>query len=215
MEQDINILYRRIRSRRKELGMTQEELALKMGYKTKSSINKIELGQNDLSLSKIYAFAQALEMTPTYLMGLETEQLDDDLSAIANIFSIEKKKFPFLKNVSCGQLSLVEENFEGYIEAGIDIKVDFCLRAKDNSMINARIMEGDIVFIRKQDRVENGEIAAVLIEDEVTLKRFYQSDDFIQLIAENPAIPPRIYKKEELNEIRILGKAIAFQSDVK
>lgn len=214
MEDNIDVLYQRIRSRRKELGMSQEELAEKVGYKTKSSINKIELGQNDIAQSKIYEFAKALRTTPAYLMGWEDAPNDDHLT-IPNIYPIEKKKFPLLGNVACGQPILATENFEGYIESGSDIHADFCLRAKGDSMVNARILDGDIVFIRKQDMVENGEIAAVLIDNEATLKRFYISNDIVQLNAENPSYAPQIYKKEELNGIRILGKAIAFQSDVK
>lgn len=213
MEENIDILYQRIRSRRKELGMSQEELAEKVGYKTKSSINKIELGQNDIAQSKIYEFAKALRTTPAYLMGWEDTPKDDHLT-IPNIYPIEKKKFPLLGNVACGQPTLATENFEGYIESGSNIHADFCLKAKGDSMVNARILDGDIVFIRKQEMVENGEIAAVLIDDEATLKRFYISNDIIQLNAENPSYAPQIYKKEDLNGIRILGKAIAFQSDV-
>lgn len=213
MEDNIDVLYQRIRSRRKELGMSQEELAEKVGYKTKSSINKIELGQNDIAQSKIYEFAKALRTTPAYLMGWEDTPKDDHFT-IPNIYPIGKKKFPLLGNVACGQPILATENFEGYIESGSNIHADFCLKAKGDSMVNARILDGDIVFIRKQDMVENGEIAAVLIDDEATLKRFYMSNDIIQLNAENPSYAPQIYKKEDLNGIRILGKAIAFQSDV-
>lgn len=84
-------------------------------------------------------------------------------------------------------------------------------------MINARILDGDIVFIRKQEMVENGEIAAVIIDDEATLKRvsYNKEKQILVLKAENTAFDDMIYTGEELNNIRILGKAIAFQSDVK
>lgn len=100
---------------------------------------------------------------------------------------------------------------------GTDIQADFCLRAKGDSMINARIMDGDIVFIRQQPFVDNGDIAAVLIDNEVTLKRvyYYKDDNMMSLNPENPLYKPFIYTGEELNHIKILGKAIAFQSDVK
>jgi len=106
------------------------------------------------------------------------------------------------------------EHFESYVEAGANIRADFCLRVKGDSMINARICDGDIVFIRKQPDVNDGEIAAVLIDNEATLKRVYKKKGEIILVAENPAYKPLVYKGEELNEIRILGKAIAFQSNV-
>jgi len=213
MNNDIDVLYKRIKEKRQELGMSQEELAEKVGYKSKSSINKIELGINDIPQSKIMEFAKALKTTPAYLMGWDSSKSTN--STIKNIFPIEKKKFPLLGSIACGVPIYAEENFEGYVESGSDIKADFCLRAKGDSMINARILDGDIVFIRKQDMVNNGEIAAVMIEDEATLKRFYMSDDIVQLIAENPLVAPQVYRKEELDGIRIIGKAIAFQSDVK
>lgn len=98
-----------------------------------------------------------------------------------------------------------------------DIRADFCLRACGDSMINARIYDGDIVFIREQPMVEKGEIAAVIINDEATLKRvyYYPEQNKIILNPENPAYEPFVYVGEELNSIRILGKAIAFQSDVR
>ena len=87
-------------------------------------------------------------------------------------------------------------------------------------MINARIYDGDIVFIRKQPMVENGEIAAVLIDEmadvsEATLKRVYIYEDKIMLIAENTAYPPMVFSNEDMNSVRIAGKAVAFLSRVK
>lgn len=84
-------------------------------------------------------------------------------------------------------------------------------------MINARIMDGDIVFIRKQPTVENGEIAAVAIDDEATLKRFYMDEEAgtVTLVAENPKYPPMVFTEESQKNVCIIGKAIAFQSNVK
>ena len=86
--------------------------------------------------------------------------------------------------------------------------------AVGDSMINARIHDGDIVFIREQPDVENGEIAAVVIEDTVTLKGCIKTNSIL-LVPENPVYEPQIYTNEELDQIRILGKAVAFQSDIK
>lgn len=104
-----------------------------------------------------------------------------------------------------------------YVDAGTDVKADFCLKAKGDSMINARIMDGDVVFIRRQPVVENGEIAAVAIDDEATLKRFYRDGNTgtITLVSENPAYAPMVFTKESQKNVCILGKAIAFQSYVK
>ena len=109
------------------------------------------------------------------------------------------------------------EEYETFIEANTNINADFCLVAKGDSMINARILNGDVVFIKKQPTVKNGEIAAVIIDNEATLKRvyYYPEKNKLVLSSENPAYEPFMYINDELNQIRTLGKAVAFQSVVK
>lgn len=210
----------RIRNRREELGLSQNELGKRLGYKSRSSINKIELDQRSLTQSKIKAIADALETTPSYIMGWNEPDVkldEEDLKFFDNLFPIETKKFPLLGNIACGKPIFADEQFEAYVEAGANIKADFCLRAKGDSMIGARIYDGDIVFIHKQEMVDDGEIAAVLIDDEATLKRVYydQENNVIQLFAENPQYKTMRFVGEELNHIRILGKAVALQTDIK
>lgn len=207
-------IYEKIKQRRMELNLSQEELADMTGYTSRSSIAKIEKGLVDLSQSKITLFAKALNTTTAYLMGWEDE---GDLPPYPNIMPIKTKKFPLLGEIACGEPIFATEDRESYIEAGVDIKADFCLKAKGDSMINARIMDGDIVFIRKQPTVNNGQIAAVIIEDEATLKKVYYYPEKAKLLlqAENPAYEPLMYVGEELNQIRIIGLAVAFQSDVR
>ena len=152
-----------------------------------------------------------------YLRGRESSSTPDDpLTGIDNIFPVTSKRFPLLGDIACGQPIYADEDRESYIVAGTDIQADFCLRARGDSMIGARIMNGDIVFIKAMPVVENGAIAAVIINDEATLKRVYYYPDKHKLVlsAENPRFEPLVYLGEELNAIRILGKAIAFQSDV-
>lgn len=185
----------RIRNRREELGLSQDELGKRLGYKSRSSINKIELDQRNLTQSKIKAIADALETTPSYIMGWDEpdQKFDEEkLKFFDNLFPITVKKFPLLGNIACGKPIFADEHFEAYVEAGANIKADFCLRAKGDSMIGARIQDGDIVFIHKQEMVDDGEIAAVLIDDEATLKRVYydQENGILQLFAENPNIKP-------------------------
>lgn len=119
-----------------------------------------------------------------------------------------------LGEIACGEPIWAEEDKESYVMADCNIKADFCLKAKGDSMINARINHGDVVFIRQQSIVDNGEIAVVIIDNEATLKRVYfdRANGKLVLSAENPAYPPMVYTGEELNEIRILGKAIYFTS---
>lgn len=187
-----------------------EEIAHALGTDTIGLMEKYDIFDEEIP----EAFNGDLRAYLQFKNAEASDAISEGFLKASNVYPIEKKKFPLLGTVACGQPILATENFEGYIESGSNIHADFCLKANGDSMINARILDGDIVFIRKQEMVENGEIAAVLIEDEATLKRFYMSDDEIRLVAENPRIKTLHYKKEDLNGIRILGKAIAFQSDV-
>lgn len=200
---------------RTQKSMTLEELGNKVGV-GKSTIRKWENGMiANMKRDKILKVSEALDTSPAYLMGWEDEEKAISLS---NIYPIELKSFPLLGEVACGKPIYVNEDRESYIMAGTDIKADFCLKAKGDSMVNARIRDGDIVFIRKQDIVNNGEIAAVVVNNqpEATLKRFYYypEKNMVILKAENPAHEDQIYINEELNNFHVLGKAIAFQSDV-
>lgn len=209
----------RIKERRLLMNYTQEELARKLGLQ-KSAIAKYENGRvENIKRSIIGQMAEILECSPAYLMGWSDNELNSSSVTLNNIFPIQKKKFPLLGEISCGKPKFTNENRESYIMTGTDVKADFCLKAKGDSMINARIFDGDIVFIRQQDSVENGEIAAVVVnnDSEATLKRFfyYQEKALLILKAENPIYEDMIFQKEELNEVHVLGKAIAFQSDLK
>lgn len=122
---------------------------------------------------------------------------------------------PMVGTIACGVPTLAEENIEEYVRIPESVHADFCLRCKGDSMINARIFDGDIVFIRQQDTVENGDIAAVLIGNEATLKRVYKYENRICLRPENPMYETITVEGEELENLRILGKAIMFLSSVR
>ena len=161
----------------------------------------------DTTLKKISDF---------FNISVEYFKENNEETKISNIFPLDKKKIPLLGDIACGEPIYASEDRESYVMSGTDINADLCLRAKGDSMIGARILDGDIVFIKKTPTVNNGEIAAVIIGDEATLKRvyYYPKKGKLILQAENPKYEPLVYIGEELNEIRILGKAIAFQSDV-
>lgn len=207
-------LYKNIKRRRQQLKMTQTDLALKMGYADKSMIAKIEKGNVDLPQSKILAFANVLETTPGELMGWDYEA--EPTETVDNIYKLDKIKLPMLGKVACGEPIFADEDRESYIMVGTDIGADFCLQCQGDSMINARIHDGDIVFVKKTDIVENGEIAVVIIDDEATLKRFfyYREQNLVILKPENPKYQDIILTGEQLNQVRVIGKAVAFQSDV-
>ena len=204
-----------IRLYREKLGLSQEELAKKLGYKDRSTIAKIESNVNDITQSKIVAIAEALQTTPAALMGWDhqsthTGKLPSNITPIP-----EMRKIPLVGTIACGEPILAEENIEDYVSIPRELAGDFALTCKGDSMINARIFDGDIVYIRQQDTVENGEIAAVLIDNEATLKRVRLFDDHISLEPENPMYKPLVYWNEEMNTIRILGKAVAFTSAIR
>lgn len=128
----------------------------------------------------------------------------------------EMNKVPLIGAIACGEPILAQEHIEDYVDMPRHVRADFALICKGDSMINARIFDGDIVYIRQQDTVENGEIAAVLNDDgEATLKRVRIFDDHISLEPENPMYKPQVYWNEEMNHIRIIGKAVAFTSTVR
>lgn len=216
-EQD---MAKRIKDLRTSQGMTLEQVAEKVGV-GKSTVRKWETGLiANMRRDKIAALADALNTSPMYLMGWSDEINPApalDLSKFDNIYPVKLKKFPLLGEIACGKPIFANEDRESYILAGSDIHADFCLRAKGDSMVNARILDGDIVFIRKQDMVDNGEIAAVAIGDDVTLKRvvYYPEQNLLILKAENSKYQDMIYSQDQLEQVYILGKAIAFQSDVK
>lgn len=207
-------IYKRIRERRIELGLTVEELAQRMGYKDKSSISKIENGKADIPQSKVVAFAKALNTTTAYLIGAES---DNTIQLPSNIIPVPpaSKTVPLLGTIACGVPILAEENLDGEVSLPDFIHADFALCCKGDSMVDARILDGDIVYIRKQPDVENGEIAAVLIDDEATLKRVYKYPGQIVLQPANSKYAPMIYTGESINEMRILGKAVFFLSTVQ
>lgn len=211
-EQD---MAQRIRDLRVSQNLTLEQVANEVGV-GKSTVRKWETGMiANMRRDKIASLAKALHTTPAYLMGWIDEPHRE--ITVDNLFRIETRKFPLLGNIACGEPIMANEEIDLYVEAGADIRADFCLKAKGDSMIGARIYDGDIVFIRKQPMVDDGEIAAVLIDDEATLKRVYydRENNVLQLFAENPQYKTMRFSGEELNHIRIIGKAVAFQSDIK
>ena len=210
---------KRIKDLRTSLDMTQDELAKLTGYKSRSSIQKIESGERDITQSTIAAFAKALKVTPSVIMGWEENNENNTAPDYSNIKGImplpEMRKVPLLGAIACGEPIYREE--DEWISLPNDIKADFCLRCQGDSMIDARINDGDIVFIKSCPDVENVQISAVSIDNEVTLKRvfYYPGKNKLVLYPENKAYEPFVYMNEELNDIRILGRAVVFLSRAK
>ena len=202
----------RLRAARQKLGLTLDNVAKKVGV-SRQTIHRYETGViTNIPQVNIEKIAAVLETTPAKLMGWD---IDENLSHISNLVPITGKPVPIIGTIAAGKPILAEENIEGAATPAADIRADFALRVKGDSMEGVPILDGDIVFIRSQPEVENGEIAAVLIDNEATLKRFYNNGNSVMLVSENPKYPPFIYTKENCDDFRILGKAIAYQHSLE
>lgn len=125
-------------------------------------------------------------------------------------------RYPLYGDIACGEPIYVDGQLHGYIETDVKVKADFCIRAKGDSMIGDRICDGDLVFIKSQPAVENGEIAAVLVDGEATLKRVYFDKELevLRLFPSNPTCKIQTYSGPELETVHILGKAVKCQFDL-
>lgn len=199
--------------------MKQADLVRATGI-GKSSISTYIAGEYIPKQKNIYKIAKALNVNEAWLMGEDVPMertLPPSVSPFdyENINPITKRKYKYLGEIACGEPVFADEQYETYIDLECDINADFVLKAKGDSMINARIYDGDIVFIKEQNDVSDGEIAAVIIDDEATLKRVYKYDDHISLNAENPAYKPIQVKATDAKNVRIIGKAISAMIRIK
>ena len=197
-----------LKTRRKELGLTLLQIAEAVGV-TEATVQRWECGViKSVRPEKMGRLAQVLETTPAALMGWDEPDfsLPDNIAPLADL-----KKVPLVGAIACGTPILAEENIAEYVDMPGHIRADFALTCRGDSMINAGIRDSDIVYIRQQSTVENGQIAAVLVNDgEATLKRFYRIGNKITLSAENPAYPPMVFVDAEMDGVRVLGLAVAF-----
>ena len=175
-----------------------------MGYRSKSSITKLEKGINDLPQSKVEELAAALETTPAYLLGLDTPCPPPGFEPLPAMTQV-----PLIGSIACGTPITAEQNIERYIGVPAAWRADFALTCHGSSMAPT-ICDGDIVCIRCQPEVEQGEIAAVRIDGEATLKRVYYNPGTLTLMPANPAYAPMIYTGSQLEEVHIEGKAVGW-----
>ena len=192
----------RLRERRMELGLTLEEVAEAVGV-SKSTVLKWETGTiEDMRVNKAAALAQVLNVSPLWVIGITDSRSGPPRT----------KRVPILGSIAAGEPILATEEYGEYVELYEDVPVDFCLRVKGDSMIDARIQDGDLVFVRRQPTVENGQIAVVLIDDEATLKRFYRTPNGVILKPENSKYEPLFFTHRDFKQVRVLGRAVFFQS---
>ncbi len=197
-----------LRNLRTSKDLTQTQLANALGLAF-STISMYERGEREPDFEILEAIADYFNVSINYLLGKNDNISYDNIIPLPNM-----NKIPLLGTIACGEPILAQENIECEIDIPEDINADFALRCSGNSMIDARILDGDIVYIHQQPTVNNGEIAAVLIGDEATLKRVYIAENTVTLVACNTAYQPLVYTNEQINEIRILGKAVGFTSRI-
>ena len=176
-------------------------------------------GRYEAKQNRVQVFAEALNVNPAWLMGYDVPMETESRYSVAPAARPippgfepmpKMKKVPLIGAIACGDPITAMENREGEIDVPEDIRCDFALRCKGNSMIGAGIHDGDAVYIRIQPEVENGQIAAVRIGDEATLKRVYLHTDYIELRPENPDYESIIRRREEMNDVHIEGKAVGY-----
>ena len=201
-------------------GMKQIELATRSGI-SKYSISHYLKGDWEGKQDAVYELARALNVSEAWLMGYDVPaersapkvsvQLDKKPTIPPGFMPLPKmRKVPLIGAIACGDPITAIQNREGDVNAPVDMRCDFALKCQGESMIGAGIHDGDVVYIRIQPEVENGEIAAVRIGEEATLKRVYLHNDYIELRPENPAFESIIRRREEMNDGQSEGKAVGW-----
>ncbi len=202
----------KIKELRETTGMSARKFAAEMGLKY-TTYYGYEKGTREPGADFIAAFASYFGVSVDYLLGIEESRLPSNLSLLPKM-----KKIPLVGSIACGKPILAEEHITEYIDLPTHIRADYALTCRGDSMINAGINDGDIVYIRKQETVENGQIAAVIVgedETDATLKRFYFANGIVTLNAENAAFSPIVIMGADLEHVRVIGLAIAFTHVIK
>lgn len=210
----MSITGKKIKERRKQLGISADMLAKYLGV-SRSTIFRYENGDIEkIPANMLPDIARYLQTSEAFLMGWK----DDAAPTVTNLFPIELKRFSMSGTIA-GEKNNAYGEHKTNIMAGNGITADFCMRVNGDSMSGARILDGDIVFVQKQDIISNGDIAAVVInnESEAILMRFfyYTEKNMVVLKAENPSCEDLIFTSDEFDRFHILGKAVAFQSELK
>lgn len=196
----------RIRDARKAAGLTQRQLAEKIKV-SNTSISNWEKGVSCPDPDTIQNLCWALDVQPNYFFDVDTRKLPDNILPLPRM-----KEWKVLGGTACGEPIYKELDGESVL-APADIDADFVFRCVGDSMINARIFDGDLVFVKAGAPLEDGQIAVVRVEDSYSLKRIYRGEDYLELRSENPKYPPIVIRGEQTNA-EIVGKAVHFLSRV-
>lgn len=192
-----------------------QPISEKYGVKlTKSGLSQYVSGKVEPGQEKLTVLGKALDVSEVWLMGYDVPQsrkpVTENRDVPAGFEPLpEMTTIPLVGTIACGTPITAEENIEARIGIPAAWNADFALTCKGDSMA-PRYLDGDVVCIRCQPEVENGQIAAVRIGEEATLKRFYQEGDTVTLVPVNPAYTPLVYRGAELNDIQIEGRVVGF-----
>ena len=214
----------RLRSLRQEKGWSQQRLADELKL-SKSSVNMYERGEREPGFETMEAIADLFNVDMNYLYGRTDIKVADPI--VRNDIHIsteptippgfepmpEMDMVPLVGRIACGTPITAEENVEQMVCVPSRWHSTFTLTCKGDSM-EPRFHDGDLVAIRSQPEVENGEIAAVRIGEEATLKYVYLHENFIELRPENPAFSSIILSREDMNNVVIEGKAVGLCRDI-
>ena len=201
----------RMKQRRKEIGLSAEKVAERLGV-SPATIYRYEKGDIEKVPVDIFAeLAKILQTTPAYLMGWDENPEPKKPTIPPGFEPMPKmKKIPLIGSIACGEPITAEQNIEKMVDVPEYIRCDFSLTCHGDSMVDAGIHDKDVVYIRIQPEVENGEIAAVRIDGEATLKRVYYNPGTLTLMPANPAYAPMVYTGSQLEEVHIEGKAVGW-----
>lgn len=198
----------RIKQLREELGKSKAQVARELQIPYTTFVN-YENEAREPNSEVLIMIANYFHVSVDYLIG-RTENRHGNSLPVSNLVPLKHIiKVPIIGRIACGSPILAEQNYEGQTFCPDEVNADFALRCQGDSMIDANIQDGDIVFIKETPEVENGEIAAVVVGEEATLKKVYYHDDTVTLIPANSSYEPMVFKKDEINDIRICGKAVA------
>ena len=205
----------RLKSLRSEKGWSQQRLADELKL-SKSSVNMYERGEREPGFETMEAIADTFNVDMDYLYGRTDVKIAEPIQLNAGTvppgFELLPRmvKKPLIGDIACGEPITAEQNVADYVDVPETVHCDFCLRCHGDSMVDAGIQDNDVVYIRIQPEVEDGEIAAVRIGGEATLKRVYYDGQSLTLMPANSSYRPKTYSGPELENIRIEGKAVGF-----
>lgn len=198
----------KIKAARKAAHMGQAELGEAIGI-GKSSISEWESGKRSPDIDKVKDIAKVLNVTPAYLMGWN-EPFPASRPLPAGLLPVVKRRIPIIGHVAAGVPIMAEREYEEYEDDTYGISCDYVLRVEGDSM-EPRVMNGDIVYVRQQPDVDDGQIAVVGVDDSVTLKVVYHLPNGLQLVSLNPKYKPMIYTQSNTDYLAVIGLAVAYK----